>query len=177
MDTLKRDDKKEQIIWLSNEQIKVLSVDLRRVKNKQHFLAFSLLLNTGRKFSKLAKIRWRSINLRLGLIYLNDRVVKLTKETIEVLEELRETATNEHEKIFSVKFEKFWHKFARICADQKMPQMGAKVLKHTFARRHYQIYQDKKKLAHAMGLSTVRYLPKQIFENINPIPLFQIGGL
>ena len=158
--------------WLIDSEIQAIAEKLGQDHNPQSLIIFSLILSTGQKFSRLAKLDWSSFNGRLGIIRIADRSIRLTETVAKGLELLREQATGEKQKLFSLKYEKFWHYLARACARSDIPEIGVLELRNTFALKHWQTYQSKARLKDDLGLYSLRYLPKEIFQ-ARPAPLFQ----
>ena len=159
-------------LWLTDSQIKGLVGELAKCLNPQHLIAFELLLLTGQKFSRLAKVKWGDFNARLGIIYLNDKAVRLPVATAKLLKELRESAQSETAPILTIKYKKFWHYLERACLNLGIEQSGVLTIRNTFARRHFETYQSRARLKSDLGLYSLRYLPKEIFQ-AKPLPLFQ----
>ena len=171
---MKHTDKREvtKQLWLTDPEIQGLVGELRHCQNPQHLIAFELLLLTGHKFSRLAKAKWGDFNARLGLLYLNDKTIRLPVATVRLLSELRESARCESDPILTIKYKKFWAELARASARLGIREQGVLTIRNTFARRHWQTYQSRKHLRTDLGLTSLRYLPKEIFQE-KPLALFQ----
>ena len=154
--------------WLTDNELKTLS-DLLKGEAQ---IILQITSGTGVKYSKIAKSRWHSFNKTTGTLILNGVARKLPNETVNLLLALRENAKSENDLIFKLIYKKCWEKLSRVYYKAGICQkLGCfKLLKWSFARRHFTIHRSKTKLAEAMGLRTVRWLPKEIFNITNPSP-------
>ena len=158
--------------WLSDTEIKAISAELELSHNPEHLIIFQLLLCTGHKFSRLAKVTWGEFNARLGILYLGDRAVRLPDTVAKGLLGLREFATGEDKPIIKTRYKKFWEALERVCNRLGIEQTGVLCLRNTFALKHWTAYQSRAKLRHDLGLTSLRHLPKEIFQT-RPQSLFQ----
>ena len=167
----------DKSLWLENRQIEQISERLGNIRSVQYpyqyQLIFNLLILTGEKFSRLEKsLMWGDLNLATGVMRLNGRVISIPQHTISILKKLRETAISETSLVIKVKYKKFWSKFARACVQIGIGEQGVLILRNTFIRKHFLTFQSLKRLKADLNISTLKYLPKKLFENIKPIPLF-----
>ena len=159
--------------WFTDAEINELDQALSLSNNKQHLLIFRLLLLSGWKFKRLKRaLKWDCFNSRLGIITLSNRTIQLPTATLDLLSELREQATSEDSLIIKIDYTFFWHYFVRKAFEIGITKIGAKQLRNTFCVKHWKQYKSKKLLQSDMGLSTLRYLPKEIFQ-VTTTPLFQ----
>lgn len=158
--------------WFKDDELRNIKEILSA--HRQSFIVFQLLLLSGQKFARLNKTTWDDFNARLGVLTIHGRAYHLPPELTEALLELRDQATGENQLIITMKYKKFWERLARACLRIGLPELGVLVLRNTFAYKHFQTYQSKNRLKKDLGLSTIRYLPKQIF-TVRPVQpsLFQ----
>ena len=164
--------KEQALKWLTDSQIRDISGELALAQNPQHLISFQLLLSTGQKFSRLAKARWGAFNARLGIIRIGDRSIRLPANLAQGLEGLRESALAEDDPILTIKYKKFWAVLEKVCVRLGIEPSGVLSLRNTFALRHWQAYQSRARLREDLGLSSLRHLPKEIFQ-ARPQALFQ----
>ena len=166
--------KPQSLLWFSKQEIKAVLTELEQVANVQYSLIFKLLLATGQKYSRLAKTPWGNFNSRLGILYLkNGRSVFLPDNTAQELSEYRETAKSELEPIIKLQYKKFWEKLEGICVRLDIKKSGVLTVRNTFAFEHWKTHKSKHKLQSDLGLSSLRYLPKEIFQTKQGTALFQ----
>ena len=159
-------------LWLKDHEIKGIAESLAMLQNPESHIIFGLLLSTGQKFSRLAKVRWNDFNARLGIIRIGDRSVKLPESVVKGIEALREKAISESHPIISLQYSKYWHYQSRASVRAGFSECGVMEVRNTFCLKHWQAYQDKARLKADLGLSNIRHIPKEIFQ-AGPAPLFQ----
>ena len=161
-----RTDKTTSILWLSSRQIRELSCEIENYDNLEYLLSYHILLISGQKFSKVRKTRWCSYNSLAGAILMAGVRIKLTSQAIKIMDYLQMSATHESHPIIKINYPAFWRVLARCFYKIRIADggLGVKILRNTFAYRHYNFYQDKARLRRDMGLSSLRHLPKEIFQ-------------
>ena len=162
--------------WLSDKQIRDIAGFLSSLKNRENHIIFGLLLCTGQKFSRLAKVQWDSYNARLRIIRVGDRAIKLTESVATGIEGLRQEAKGESEPIIKMKYKKFWQNLETACDRLGIEPSGVLSLRNTFAMKHWQTHNSRSKLMDDLGLTTLRSLPKEIFQT-RPAPSLFNGVL
>ena len=163
----KQDIKKTAIrYWLTQAELSSIN---DRLKGQPKAI-FQVMVATGQQFSHIREASWSGFNSRLSTLEINGQHYRLPEATAQALMELREKATGESEQVFSVCYEYTWGRVSRACYALGINQSKGvlKLLKWTYARKHYETYKSKARLARDMGLSTCRWLPKPIFEFKGP---------
>ena len=148
--------------WLSEPEYRQISKHL----SGESKALFQLLLTTGQQFRKLQEIRWHSFNARLGTIDLGDRVANIPIETANTMDQLRDKAISESSHIFSMLYKNCWWHVSQVYFKLGICQKAGclKLPKFTYARKHFDIYRNKTRLAKDMGLTTTRWIPKPVFQ-------------
>lgn len=169
--TPRRDGIKKQ--WLDDCEVKAISEFLSAKKNKQAYLSFTLLLSSGVKYSRLKKaLLWGSYNSRLHIIRVGDRSIRVTKSVAKALLMERDNATSENSPVLTIHYKRLWDSIESACVRLKIEPSGVLTLRNTYARRHWQTYQSKHRLKRDLGLSSLRHIPKAIFQDSTPPALF-----
>ena len=173
MKTNKREVTKGQSrCWLIPTEIRAISECLIKNRNKELYPIFRLLLETGLKYSKLAKLNWDSFNLRLGQVTIGKHKVLLSESASKSLMKIRELARSENQKVILIPYRSFWSRLEKICVRLGIEQTGVLTLRNTFAYIHWITYQDKQKLLSDLQIKNGRHLPSAIFQS-RQRPLFQ----
>lgn len=148
--------------WLSEKEYLSLSGQL----SGETKIIFQLILSTGQQFKRLKKLQWSVFNSRLATLNVGDRVCKIPVATALSLDNLRNNAESEDSPIFTIQYNQAWWQASRAYYSLGIDQTAGclKLPKFTFARKHFEIYKNKAKLARDLGLSTTRWIPKQVFQ-------------
>ena len=168
-----RQKKRMTKCWLNSSQIKSISNKLKGESK----LTFQLMVATGQRFNDLNEVKWRDFSFKNSTMKIGNIVCRIPFATSKILKNLKRDRGGESDNfVFQKKYLPIWKStstsFYRLDIDQKMGVF--KILKYTFARRHYLIYRCKKRLAKDMNLTSVRRLPNEIFKTNNlPICLVQ----
>lgn len=154
-------------LWLSQSEIQAVS---QAIQGTQARLIFQIMVATGQKFSRIKETQWLAFNKRLNTLDFNNHNTCLPDTTALELSILRQTAKAEDCPIFSISYRQAWQQVSRAYFKVGIEQTAGplKLAKYSFARRHYETYQNKKKLADDMGLTTARWIPKQVFNYTGP---------
>lgn len=165
--------KLQQQKWLSDLQIRDISQALEDLQSPETLLAYQLLLLSGQKFTHLSYTPWGAYNSFLKRIFINGKTIKLPESVCSVLNYLREFANKEEQPIFSIDYHRFWWVFSSTCMrlDISHHRLGVYLIRNTYAHRHWQMYQCRNKMRYDMSLTTLRYIPKQVFQ-AKPITIF-----
>ena len=158
--------------WLSQAEILSINDHL----NGQPKLLFQIMVATGLQFSHIRETKWSGFNALLNTLEINGQNKKLPLATAKALLALRKTALAEDDNVFSVCYEYTWGRVSRACyaLDIEQGKGVLKLAKWTYARRHFETFKSKKRLATDMGLTTTRWIPKQVFQYQGPTAsLFQ----
>ena len=152
--------------WLTEAECRQIANDL----TGQARLIFLIIINTGKRFTKTKARVWGDYNnLRSTLSY--DGVLKrLPKAVNRALGESREESISEDDYIFKMAYRGFWDKITRRLYKFNIPHgYGVtKMLRMTFARKHFEIFRSKKRLMQDIGVSTLRHYPKAVFKISGP---------
>ena len=150
--------------FLSNAEISTIMDFLNTRPNKAHALITQLTLCTGARFSELKALPWGAYNSRLSSLRIKNRTVFLHAELKAELDNLRENAKSEWAFIVPVNY-KNYHRVLRTAFDRAgiISPKTFLSLRLSFCARHFQVYQSRKMLKAQLGLTTLRYLPREIF--------------
>ena len=158
--------KRPAVLWLNNQQIRSLNIELDKISNLEYLLAYQFLLITGRKFNMFKQIKWGDYNALNRSVLLPDKKIKVSVNMIKVLDYLRLQARSESQQIIKITYTSFWRGLTRcyfkIGIDDA--RLGVKLLRNTYAFRHWNFYQNKARLKFDMGIKNMRFLPPEIFE-------------
>ena len=152
--------------WLSQAELEAISGQL----SGEAKLIFQIMVATGQRFSHIKEATWQGFNANLATLDFKGLNTRLPVATTEGILALREKALSENSKIFKTQYKRVWDKVSRVYFKLGIEQkVGClKLAKLTYARRHFETFQNKSKLARDMGLTTTRWLPKEIFKYSGP---------
>ena len=152
--------------WLSQGELSAISDRLCG----QPKLIFQVMVATGQQYSHIREARWTGFNSLLNTMEINGQNYRIPVATAKALMERRQSALSESDQVFSVCYEYTWGRVSRACYALGIDQGKGvlKLAKWTYARRHFETYQNKSKLARDMGLTTCRWIPKQVFDFKGP---------
>ena len=149
--------------YLTDAQISKIADTLDQSYNQKYLIGFYLCLVSGQKFTHLKRLKWDSYNGRMALIRMGDRTIRLPKKLNQKIDKLRDKARSEKSLIMPIQYKIFWSNLDKIGIEMGIHKMGVLKLRNTFARRHYARYQNKHQLKQALGLSSLRYIPDDIW--------------
>ena len=157
--------------WLTDREITKILERLEDLRNPQPAIVFGILLSTGQKFSNIRRLKWDGFNSRLLTLRINNKYIPIPKRVSRRLAIMREKASGPNQQIFTIQYKQFWDFMAKISDKNGLKKCGVLVVRNTFAYRHYQIYQSKIRLKHALGLTSIRHVPESVF-NAKPRSIF-----
>lgn len=166
MDKKKCSNKTTKKYWLSQAELEAISGQL----SGEAKLIFQIMVATGQKFSHIKENTWDAFNAKLDTLDFDGMNFRLPVATSQALMALREKARSGNSEIFKAEYKQVWGRVSRAYFKLGISQdCGVlKLAKLTFARRHYETYRNKSRLARAMGLSTARWMPKEVFNISGP---------
>lgn len=159
-------DKTAHKVWLSDREIKALSDNL----SGEARIIFQVMVATGQRFSRIKKTTWDGLNAELSTLDFGGHNRRLPVATARALAELRKTATSGETPIFKMQYKQAWNQVSRAYFRAGIRQNAGclKMAKLTYARRHFETYRNKSRLARDMGLTTARWIPKAVFQFSGP---------
>ena len=159
-------DKTAHKIWLNSGEIKALSDHL----SGEARLIFQIMVSTGQRFSRIKKTKWHGFNAGLATLDFAGQNRRLPVATARALAELRKTAVSGETPIFKMQYKQVWNQVSKAYFKAGIKQSAGclKMAKLTFARRHFETYRNKARLARDMGLTTARWIPKAVFQFSGP---------
>lgn len=154
--------------WLTNNELANISTALYGESK----LIFQIMVATGQTFEKIADLKWDCLNTRLSTIKTSGEHYIIPEKTAIALDALREKAESETSLIFKQNYKQTWIHVSKVYFALGIDQSAGvlKLAKWTYARLHFQTYRNKTSLAKAMGITTCRHIPKQVFNITGPTP-------
>ena len=154
--------------WLTHKELTDISEHL----HGEAKLIFQIMVATGQSFANIKETKWGYINPLLSTLNINAVHYSIPLATSKALTTLREQAESETSLIFKQVYRSVWNQASKVYFKLGIDQSHGvlKLPKWTFARLHFKTYRNKAKTAKAMGLTTTRYIPKPVFQNIGPEP-------
>ena len=128
------------------------------------------MVATGQRFSQITKTTWQGLNAGLATLDFGGHTRRIPVATARDLAELRKSAVAGDKPIFKMKYKKTWNQVSRAYFKAGIRQNAGclKMAKLTYARRHFETYRNKTRLARDMGLTTARWIPKAVFQFSGP---------
>ena len=162
--------KTSQKLWLSSTEFKQVSDFL----NGDTRLIFQIIVATGHRVLKIRETTWDCFNASTQTLQINRVNCKLPLATTKALFEKRVQAQSESDKIFKLSYKTIWDKTSRAYFALNIDQGPGclKLAKYSFARRHFQEFGNKSQLARDLGLTTARFIPNAVFQNVGHKPHF-----
>ena len=150
--------------WLSDAELESIDQFLQTRKNKSHRLIFKLSLSTGRNISELLNLTFDDLNARTQSLIIKNQRIAIPKNLAKELLSMRDKSSAPDQKIISLKYCGVFRilKTALFRAGVTTPQ-ACRLVRNTFVRRHWQSYQNKELLKRAIGVNSLRRLPKSLF--------------
>lgn len=152
--------------WLKADELTQVSELLSKRLNPGHLLCFRLALATGRRFRELADISWDNFNARSGTLNFSGSKLVLYPKLAKELSALREQAEHPDQRILNIQYKNFFRVLKCCFVQAGIDQKNCfRLLRQTFIREHFQVYQSKKLLKVQLGLNSLRRLPKTLFQS------------
>ena len=149
-------------VWLKDSEVR----DISDILKPEIQTIFNILISTGCRYSLIRDLKFSSLNLRTMTIHTENSTLQIPVSTQKYLLEKRDMAISESDKVFTQTHKAHWSQVSsalfKLKIDIKVTPI--KLLRFSYARKHFLFFKSKKKLLRDLQITTLRHIPKQLFD-------------